>query len=381
MRVIIVGGGIGGLAAAIALGRRGHRVVLLERTARLDAAGAGITLFANAMRALDRLGVGDAVRASGAPAEHSAILTSSGRPLLALPGDLLEGAIAIRRGDLQTALSDAAQSVRLGALVTSVELAGDGATAKIEDGAEEQGDLLIGADGVRSVVRAAVAPALPRYAGYTAWRGISPVPIQNGQLTESWGVGERFGLVDLGLQSYWFASANVREAEPERAGERKPELMRRFASWHAPIEAVLEATPDDAILRNDVYYLDPLPRWSRGRIVLLGDAAHATTPGIGQGAAQALEDAVALADALDAEAEIEDALARYESIRRPRVELTHRLSRQADRAAQLANPFGCRLRNAIASRIPAGVQRQQLGPLVLSGPDVGIRRGRSVLGR
>ena len=219
---------------------------------------------------------------------------------------------------------------------------------------------------MRSLVRAAVAPAQPRYAGYTAWRGISPVSIQAGQLTESWGVGERFGLVDIGLQTYWFATANAREGEPEQAGECKPELMRRFASWHAPIQAVLEATPENAILRNDVYYLDPLPRWSRERIVLLGDAAHATTPGIGQGAAQALEDAVALADALDDGAEIENALARYESVRRPRAELTQKLSRQADRAAQLANPLGCHLRNAIASHIPASIQRRQLAPLVLS---------------
>jgi 2-polyprenyl-6-methoxyphenol hydroxylase-like FAD-dependent oxidoreductase len=141
--------------------------------------------------------------------------------------------------------------------------------------------------------------------------------------------------------------------------------MARFGRWHDPIGAVLEATPDGAILRNDVYYLDPLPRWSSGRIVLLGDAAHATTPGIGQGAAQALEDAVALTAALDGP-EIDAALERYESARRPRAELTQRLSRQADRAAQLASPLGCRLRNAIASHAPAKIRRRQIAPVLLA---------------
>jgi 2-polyprenyl-6-methoxyphenol hydroxylase-like FAD-dependent oxidoreductase len=317
------------------------------------------------MRALDHLEVGDAVRGRGAAARHSAILTSGGRELLSLDADLLEGAIAIRRSDLQIVLHDAAAGVRLGAAVTSVEATADGAVARLDDGTLERGDLLVGADGVRSLVRAAISPAAPRYGGYTAWRGLSPVPIESGRLTESWGIGERFGLVDVGRQTYWFATANTPEAEPEGAAERKSALMARFGRWHDPIGAVLEATPDGAILRNDVYYLDPLPRWSSGRIVLLGDAAHATTPGIGQGAAQALEDAVALTAALDGP-EIDAALARYESARRPRAELTQRLSRQADRAAQLASPLGCRLRNAIASHAPAKIRRRQIAPVLLA---------------
>jgi 2-polyprenyl-6-methoxyphenol hydroxylase-like FAD-dependent oxidoreductase len=364
LRVIIAGGGIGGLSAAIALRGQGHEVVVLERAPRLDPAGAGITLFANAMDALGRLGVAQAVAAAGAAATQSAILTSDGRDLTRLPADLLEGAVAVHRYHLQAALLAAAREVRLGVEIASVDQTADGVVARTADGAEEHGDLLIGADGVWSSVRAAVAPASPRYSGYTAWRGVSPVAIETGHLTESWGAGERFGLVDIGPGTYWFATANTPEGETDQPGERKVDLIRRFADWHAPVEAVLDATPDRAILRNDVYFLDPLPRWSQGRIVLIGDAAHATTPGVGQGAAQAIEDAVVLADELARHERLADALAGYESIRRPRAELTLKLSRQVDRAAQLTSPIGRRLRNHLVRHTPARVQRHQLNELV-----------------
>jgi 2-polyprenyl-6-methoxyphenol hydroxylase-like FAD-dependent oxidoreductase len=258
----------------------------------------------------------------------------------------------------------AAGEVRLGMEVVSLDQTEDEVVATTADGSEVRGDVLIGADGVWSRVRDSVAPAAPRYGGYTAWRGVSPTTIEPGRLTESWGVGERFGLVDIGSRTYWFATANTAEREADDPRERKTELNRRFSGWHAPIEEVLDATPDDAILRNDVYFLDPLPRWSLGRIVLLGDAAHATTPGVGQGAAQAIEDAVALASELGAAGTLAKALDRYETVRRPRAELVLKLSRQADRAAQLTNPLACRLRNVIVGRIPDRAQRRRLEPLV-----------------
>lgn len=298
MRVVVVGAGIGGLSVAVGLRHGGHEVIVLERAPRLEPAGAGITLFANAMAVLDRLGAGDAVRANGAAATHSAILTSGGRELTSLPPDLLEGAVAIHRADLHATLLQHGTNVRLAAEVRSIAQTGDGVVATTADGTEERADLLIGADGLRSLVRASVAPAAPRFGGYTAWRGISPLRVDAGRLSESWGVGERFGLVDIGSRTYWFATANAREGETDDPTERKANLLRRFSHWHPPIAAVLEATPAHTILRNDIYFLDPLPRWSTRRIVLLGDAAHATTPGVGQGAAQALEDAVALADTL-----------------------------------------------------------------------------------
>src|SRR5262245_14528321 len=195
----------------------------------------------------------------------------------------------------------------------AVEQRDDTAVAVAADGSEERGDLLVGADGLSSLVRRAIADAPIRYAGYTAWRGVSSVPVEPGRLTESWGVGERFGLVDIGRgRTYWFATKNAPEGEPDEPRGRKAEIMWRFSGWHEPIAAVARAADESAILRNDVYYLEPLPRWSSGRVVLVGDAAHATTPGVGQGAAQAIEDAVVLADQLARDDDLATALAEYE---------------------------------------------------------------------
>jgi 2-polyprenyl-6-methoxyphenol hydroxylase-like FAD-dependent oxidoreductase len=369
VRVIVVGGGIAGLSAAIALGKTGHEAVVLERAPRVDPVGSGITLFTNAMKALDRLSVGEAVAARGATATNSAILTSDGRELTRVPSDLLEGTIALHRADLQAELAAASGDVRLGVEVTAVEQEEDGVVARRSDGGEERGDLLVGADGLNSVIRRAISDVPIRYAGYTAWRGVSSVPVEAGRLTESWGVGERFGLVDIGRgRTYWFATKNAPEGEPDDPGGRKAEIRERFSGWHQPITAVVEAADESGILRNDVYYLEPLPRWSDGRVVLVGDAAHATTPGVGQGAAQAIEDAVVLADRLVRSDELATALAEYETIRRPRAEAVLKLSRRADRAAQLANPLGWRLRNAIVRRLPDRAQRRQLEPLIRREP-------------
>jgi 2-polyprenyl-6-methoxyphenol hydroxylase-like FAD-dependent oxidoreductase len=365
MRVIVVGGGIAGLSTAIALRKTGHEVVVLEQAPRIDPAGAGITLFANAMRALERLGVAEAVAARGAAATRSAILTRQGRELTQVPSDLLEGTTALHRADLQAELAAASGDVRLGVEVTAVEQGEYGVVARSTDGSEERGDLLVGADGLSSVVRRAIADAPIRYAGYTAWRGVCSVPVEAGRLTESWGVGERFGLVDLGRgRTYWFATKNAPEGEPDEPGGRKAEILQRFSGWHEPIAAVVEAADECAILRNDVYYLEPLPRWSDGRSVLVGDAAHATTPGVGQGAAQAIEDAVVLADRLAGSDDLTAALAEYAAIRRPRANAVLKMSRRVDTAAQLANPLGWRLRNAVVRRLPERAQRRQLEPLV-----------------
>jgi 2-polyprenyl-6-methoxyphenol hydroxylase-like FAD-dependent oxidoreductase len=365
VRVIVVGAGIGGLSLAIGLRRAGHEPVVLEQAPRVEAVGAGITLFGNATYALDRLGVRDAVVARGSAPTRSAVLTSSGRALTELPTDLLEGVVAIHRADLHAALLDHVDDVRLDFRVEQVEQEGTRVVVRDASGVEHEGDLLVGADGLRSAVRAAISDVTPQYGGYVAWRGVVPAPAAAGELTESWGVGERFGLVDIGRgRTYWFATKNAPEGQADEPGGRKAELLRRFGGWHAPIPAMLEAVAEDAILRNDIFFLPPLPSWHDGRIVLLGDAAHAATPGVGQGAAQAIEDAVVLSSVLSRGGDVELALREYETTRQPRTRLIQKASRRMDKMAQLGHGVGARLRNAVVGHSPDRVRRGQIEPLV-----------------
>jgi 2-polyprenyl-6-methoxyphenol hydroxylase-like FAD-dependent oxidoreductase len=207
-------------SATTGLRRRGHEVLVLERASRIDPVGAGLTLFANAMSALARLGLRDAVAAQGAAAKRSAILTREGRELAQVPRDLLEGTIAIHRADLQRELAAAAGEVRLGTEITAVEQHDQWVVARDADGSQERGDLLVGADGLSSVIRSAIADVRPRYAGYRAWRGVSHLPVEPGRLTESW------------------ASASVSDSSISGAGARtgsRPRTLPRRAG-RAPRE-------------------------------------------------------------------------------------------------------------------------------------------------
>jgi 2-polyprenyl-6-methoxyphenol hydroxylase-like FAD-dependent oxidoreductase len=215
VRAVVVGGGIGGLAAAIALRRRGIEVTLLERETDPREIGAGITLWPNAMRALRSLDLADAIAEAGASALlgdlrswHGDVLT---RPTVQeLERRFGEPGIAIHRADLRRLLLAALDPsvVRLGARYVGSREEGDAVTACLADGGRERADVLVGADGLHSTVRARLwGEAPPRYAGYTAWRGVVPA-VPAGTAFESWGRGERFGLVPIGMgRGYWFATA------------------------------------------------------------------------------------------------------------------------------------------------------------------------------
>ena len=300
---------------SVALLRRGIAVTLFERSAQLREIGAGVTLWPNAMRALLGLGLADAVITAEAPALLGEVRSRSGETLLRPPFDDLERrfgepGVAIHHADLLALLLAALDPVapRLGARCVGFEEDVDPVAACLGDGGRERADGLVGADGLRSAVRARLWGETPlRYAGYTAWCGVAPAAVENAAF-ESWGRGERFGLVPIGPgRVSWFAVANVPEGGRD-ASDPRPGLLQRFGARHPPVPAVIAATPAPGILRHDAFDRLPLPRWGMGRVTLLGDAAHPMTPDLGQGACQAIEDALALAECLDRASDVPAAL-------------------------------------------------------------------------
>jgi 2-polyprenyl-6-methoxyphenol hydroxylase-like FAD-dependent oxidoreductase len=363
--VLIAGAGIGGLTLAAALRRRGVRVSVFERTSSLGAAGAGVALAANGVKGLATLGLGPSVNRAGAAVERAAILDSRGRPLGSevdlsrVYEEMGASLVALHRARLHAMLIDAAgpDLLTTGSHVASYEQNGDAAQVAFSDGERVETELLVGADGLHSAVRAQmVGDGNPTYSGYTSWRGVTPANAvaPPSRTSESWGGGERFGIVPIGFgEIYWFAVADA----PAGGGDRdvRRALLERFGRWHDPIPRLIEATPADRILRTDICDRRPITRWHEGRVVLIGDAAHPMTPNHGQGAGQAIEDAVVLDQCLATEASLENALLRYEHRRVARANAIVLASRRVGAFAQWSHPVAVWLRNRTMGLTPASV--------------------------
>ena len=342
---LVVGGGIGGLAAAIALRQIGVEATVCERTHALGEVGAGIALWPNATRALARLGVLDAVRDAAGPVSGVEIRSADGRRLSAFSASgYATPALCVHRADLVAVLRDAlpAGEVRFGCEYAAHTDDAEGVSVRFADESEQHADLLVGADGLRSGVRASIGAAeAPRFCGQTVVRGVSPRLTRPGEAFETWGDGLRFGLFDVGQdRAYWYAVEAAAEA-PRSAAVDRGALLRRFALWHSPISATIEATPEDALTRYAVHDRTPRRGWSEGRAVLVGDAAHPMTPDMGQGGAQALEDAVALAEAVRRASDVSGALRQFERARYAR---TARLVWQSRIAGQVGQASGAAAR-------------------------------------
>lgn len=361
---IVVGGGIGGLTAAIGLRRAGLRVTVLERAAAYAETGAGITLWPNALRALDELDLGPALAPVTRSPGSGGLRNPSGRWLTRWDAADFERRlgrpmVGIHRAQLLDLLVGALppDTVRWGVSVSEVTADGTVRTAT----GRERADVVIGADGINSVVRGRLWPGYPGPArvGAVAYRAVLDASqlaeVGSGvEIGETWGSGAEFGAVPLtDGRLYWFAALNTLNYVDNT--DAKGVLATRFATWHRPVPELIAATPSEAILRHDLGMLArPLPSYVAGDVALLGDAAHAMPPYLGQGGCQAIEDAEVLAAEVARSGSVRDALAGYDRLRRRRTQSFVRASRFMGRLGPLlSNRAAVALRDTVIRSLPA----------------------------
>jgi 2-polyprenyl-6-methoxyphenol hydroxylase-like FAD-dependent oxidoreductase len=340
--IVVVGAGIAGLATAAALHRLGHRVTVLEQRDNTSS-GAGISIWPNALAALDQIGLGDHVRAAGGRITAGAMRRYDGtwlrhpapeRITTALGEPLVVVGRSVLRDILEGALDPA--SLRYGTPVVAARQSAEAVHLELSDGSTLSGDAVVGADGTHSTLaRSLNGPLAHRYTGYTAWRGVAEFDLDSDLAGETMGPGVEVGHVPMGPgRTYWFAAHRAPEGARSTGGELD-HLRGLLSRWADPIPALLAATAAEQVLRNDLYDRAPARRWAHGRVVLVGDAAHPMRPHLGQGGCQGIEDAAVLAHLLAAHGDPPAAFARFQAARQPRVRALVRESRLIGRAVNL----------------------------------------------
>lgn len=348
MHVLIAGGGIGGLAAAAALLQRGIDVDVYEQAAELKEVGAGIQISPNGNKVLDALGVFEQLReVSCDPVRKEFRLWNTGKPwpMFSLGKTVIESYgypyLTVYRPDLHQALADRVRALKPDAIHLDSAVEGcvqspEGATLVLRDGRRIQGDALIGGDGVRSVIRKALwGDCNPEFSGMVAWRGLIPMERLPEHMREPVGstwIGPLGHVVSYPLHhsKYMNFVATIEGKTWDHAAGSAPgtheECLADFAGWHEDVQTMIRNAPE--LLKWALMVRDPIPRWTQGRITLLGDAAHATLPFLAQGAVHSIEDGMVLARCLEGVATdaVPDALMRYE---KARIERTSRMVRGA----------------------------------------------------
>ncbi|NJM24874.1 MAG: NAD(P)-binding protein [Bacteroidia bacterium] len=371
-RFAILGGGIGGLVLAIALEQKGFGVRLFESAPQWKPLGAGLGLAGNAVRAFMELGISDAILDVSRIMKRVTIKNRQGRALSQTDSERLStkfGVVnnfSIHRADLHKVLLDhiTEGTAELNKACTDIEQLPDGVVLHFADGTTHRADYLLACDGIHSLARKKLLPqSTTRFAGYTCWRAVIDNPPPNinwDETSETWGGGARFGIVPLTHNRvYWFACLNASRGEEKFRNYKVPDLLRHFGDFHFPVPELLLRTREDQLIWNDILDIAPLRKFAFNRVLLMGDAAHATTPNLGQGACMAIEDAVMLANLLESAESVEKAFETFERRRLPYTKKIVNDSWRLGRVAQLENPVLMALRNAAIRLTPERVVENQ----------------------
>ncbi|HSE18526.1 MAG TPA: FAD-dependent monooxygenase [Pyrinomonadaceae bacterium] len=359
VRIAIIGGGIGGLTAALAFQQSGFQAEVFEQAPELLEVGAAIAMWSNAVRVLKRLGLAEKILAHGGVVEELRWMDQDGFQLNRVRiSDAQTPAVALHRSDLQRTLWQALpqSTIHLGHTIVDQKQQRDKIVASFANGHTVEADFLIGADGIHSRVRSQlINDGDPIQRGYTIWRGTSPITpsaIPPGVGIELYGRGKRFGIGPVGLgRTGWWASANT---------DHTDQLTDLFAGWYAPVIELIEATPPASILKTIATDRAPNKNWGAGRMTLLGDAIHPTTPNLGQGGCQAIEDALVLARCFETYGASEEALRNYERLRHRRTATLTRISRLYGSVGQLENVWARALRRMCLSLVPEALAQRAM---------------------
>jgi 2-polyprenyl-6-methoxyphenol hydroxylase-like FAD-dependent oxidoreductase len=374
MKIAILGGGIAGLSAAIALQKTGLQVQVFEAAPHFKPVGAGLLLAANAVKAYQKMGIaGDIIR-HGRLLPAFEVREGNGNRISYVDSASISRQyglhnFAIHRADLHRALLghlDAA-CLHTDKRAIGVEDTADGVRVLFQDGTDYQADFVVAADGIHSPIRQQLLPgSTPRYAGYTCWRAVvNGTGIGQEHGSETWAPGARFGIVPLpGDRYYWFACLNAVQNDPVKRAYTMADLKLIFGRFHDPVPDLLHQTPESALIWSDIIDLKPTGRYHFGRVLLIGDAAHATTPNMGQGACQAIEDAVVLADEWTKFGDMQAAFRAFEARRMARTRGIVNTSWTLGRIAQLENPVLIALRNWAFRMTPERVNERQMASVL-----------------